>query len=700
MARNWAVCIGINEYSYLTSLRYATKDAEVMSDWLKGKAKFEKVYLFTDDSPAIDDMSQPFPSQPTYTTLRTWVGRRFKQQEKPPLSFGDNLWFFFSGHGKRYRDRDYLLLSDSNSNAEHIEQTAISLDYITKYLCQSGAGNIILFIDACRESAKDGSGLELTHQQGIISIASCSPNELSYEIEELQNGSFTHALLESLEIHGEGNCATIERLSHRLRTRVKEINRQYQKPTQTPHEVIQPASKYHFILLPDRATLRDVETLKMDAYKAEKEDARLAEKLWTQVLVASPADLDALASLKEIWLNKLKWEQQFKIEALEKSFDQERRSLQDAKAAEIQELKQLHQTQQEELERSLRSEIGQLEQQLEEERSQLLALLEQQSSNEADIKVAQEKIVEKESVISELQKQIIFLMNLMKIADLKELRINFKQTKKYFLDTQEKEYLTKDSNPRVKLRATATIQAKILQEIKYILTSDISLQNQMEEALHQGIAYYLRHISSERFYMRFSNYNINLGEKECVERELTVFLTHSVEHIFQVKIIHIALTIAETEITKLFKNLQSRIDCFEVEVEFHQGGETITYFGDFQVINVDENSWTKFYAKCHRSSADEIIEEIKKMIKTIIKSYCKKLDFSDLAYAHFSQLNRLENAFNNLANPPTKDEKGNPLPLPPDSILSQYGLIIRIANITRGRIHSSLPTGGWEDMMI
>lgn len=666
MAKNWAVCIGINNYSYLTSLKYATRDAERMSDWLKDAAKFDKVYLFTDDSPAIDDMSQPFSSQPTYTTLRRWMGKRFKQQEKPPLSFGDNLWFFFSGHGKRYGDRDYLLLSDSDSSAEHIEQTAISLDYITKYLCQSGAGNIILFIDACRESAKDGSGLELTHQQGIISIASCSPNELSYEIDELQNGSFTHALLESLEIHGEGNCATIERLSHRLRTRVKEINRQYKKPIQTPHEAIQPASKYHFILLPDRATLRDVETLKMDAYKAEKEDARLAEKLWTQVLVASPADLDALASLKEIWLNKLKWEQEFKIEELEKSFDRERR----------------------ELERSLQSQIEQLEEQLEKERSQLLALLEKQSNHEANIKVVQGNIAEKELIISDLQRQIIFLMDLMEIADLKELIINFKRTRKYLLDTQAKEYLTKDSNPRVKLRATVTIQAKIIQEIKYILTSDISLQNQMEEALHQGIAHYLRHISSERFYMRFNNYNVNLGEKESVERELTDFLTQSLEHIFQVKLIHIALTIEETKLTKLFHNLQDKTGSLEVEVESHQGGESIQYLGNFYVIGVGENSWSQFYTKCHKSSADDIIDEIKKMIEILIKSYCKKLDFSDLAYTRIDQLNRLENAFNNLANPPTKDEQGNLLLCPPDSILSQYGLIIEIANVRRKRTKS------------
>ena len=355
MAKNWAICIGINEYQYMQSLEYAVRDAEQMSSWLKAQGTFEKIYLFTDNSPPIADMTKEFPSQPNYTALLRWMGKRFQKQTKPLLSPGDNLWFFFSGHGCRYGDRDYLLLSDSDSSAEHITSTAISIDYITERLRNCGAGNIILLIDACRDSAKRGTGLQLTNQQGIVSIASCSPDELSYEIEELQHGSFTYALIESLQIQGEGNCATVERLCHRLRHRVREINQHYKKSKQTPYEVIQPASKYHLILLPTQATLQDVATLKVEAYKAEDEDLELAEKLWTQVLVASPADPDALAKLKKIWLEDLKWQHK----------------------SNIKQLKENHQSQIQQLETSSKSKIQGLKQQLEQERSQAVKQLEE-----------------------------------------------------------------------------------------------------------------------------------------------------------------------------------------------------------------------------------------------------------------------------------------------------------------------------------
>jgi uncharacterized caspase-like protein len=75
-----------------------------------------------------------------------------------------------------------------------------------------------------------------------ITICSCSPKEKSYEIEQIGQGAFTYALLESLRIQGEGNSATVERLYQRLRYRVTEINRIYNKPEQTPYAIAEPAS--------------------------------------------------------------------------------------------------------------------------------------------------------------------------------------------------------------------------------------------------------------------------------------------------------------------------------------------------------------------------------------------------------------------------------------------------------------------------
>ena len=358
MAKNWAICIGINQYQYMQSLEYAVRDAEQMSIWFRDQGTFEKVYLFTDNSPPIADMTKEFPSYPTHSNLLEWMGKRFKKQKKPPLSPGDNLWFFFSGHGCRYGGQDYLLFSNTSSISENTDKTAISIDYITERLRNCGAGNIILFIDACRDSTKRGSGLQLSNQQGIISISSCSPDELSYEIEELRHGSFTYALLESLDI---GNCATVERLCNRLRYRIKEINQYYKKPEQTPYAAIEPESKYHLILLPSQATLQDVKALKWDAYQAEHEDVELAEKLWIQVLVASPADPDALAKLKKFWLESLKSQHKSQIQQFEASSEMKKQEIQQFYQNQIQELEESHELQIKELEESYQKDIRQLE---------------------------------------------------------------------------------------------------------------------------------------------------------------------------------------------------------------------------------------------------------------------------------------------------------------------------------------------------
>jgi molybdopterin converting factor small subunit len=105
----------------------------------------------------------------------------------------------------------------------------------------------------------------------VITIASCSPKEESYEIPELQQGSFTYSLLEALRIQGENNCATVERLCNRLRERIPEINRQHNKPPQTLHSIVEPHYKNHLILLPKQAKTPDIELLRVEALELEVE---------------------------------------------------------------------------------------------------------------------------------------------------------------------------------------------------------------------------------------------------------------------------------------------------------------------------------------------------------------------------------------------------------------------------------------------
>jgi GUN4-like len=146
----------------------------------------------------------------------------------------------------------------------------------------------------------------LEQHQGVITIASCSPSQQSYEIEAIRQGSFTYALLEALQVQGEHNCATVERLYNRLRYRVAEINRHYSKPHQTPYAIVEPATKYHLILLPQQATDQDTATLREDALTAEAEgNLELAEQLWFRVLAISPQNAAARQGLKRVIAKQL-----------------------------------------------------------------------------------------------------------------------------------------------------------------------------------------------------------------------------------------------------------------------------------------------------------------------------------------------------------------------------------------------------------
>ncbi|KAB8317732.1 SUMF1/EgtB/PvdOfamily nonheme iron enzyme [Tolypothrix campylonemoides VB511288] len=303
MGKNWAIVIGINNYDNLQPLKYAKRDAEVMAAWLREEAQFEQVFLFTEDSPPIPT-NPPIPTQPTFGRLRRFLQAQFEDTQQTLLNPGDNLWFFFAGHGRRFADQDYLMLPDSNP--AEVENTAISVDYVTQRLRRSGADNVVFFLDACRDQGdRMGLGIGEQRHQGVITFYSCTANQQSWEIDELQHGSFTHTLLQGLQLQGEANCATVERLEQYLRYQVPQLNVRYGKPAQHPYLRAEPPYKMYFILLEQAARLKDVEPLKYQASLAEnKGDLSLAKQLWVRVLAVSRGDWDAVDGLERIALRQ------------------------------------------------------------------------------------------------------------------------------------------------------------------------------------------------------------------------------------------------------------------------------------------------------------------------------------------------------------------------------------------------------------
>jgi formylglycine-generating enzyme required for sulfatase activity/uncharacterized caspase-like protein len=302
MSKNWAICIGINEYYNLTPLRYAVQDAVAVRDFFLTEVDFEGVFYFSDDSPPIDTPHGPMRSEPTYANLKRFFRERF---QTPFLSVGDNFWFFFAGHGELHEGHDYLMPVDVDPG--NVDETALKISDITACLRNSGADNTVLLLDACRSQGRRSAvGFGGEAQPGIVTIYSCSPRQSSYEIEELEHGAFTHALLEGLRLPGANSCATVQRIDHYLCHQVPRLSQRYQKPIQTPYTAVEPLSKNCLILLPQRARLEDVQALKLEAHNAENQsDWNFAEHLWIRVLSTPGVDRDAILGLQRIALKRV-----------------------------------------------------------------------------------------------------------------------------------------------------------------------------------------------------------------------------------------------------------------------------------------------------------------------------------------------------------------------------------------------------------
>ena len=297
MSKNWAICIGINRYYRTKPLKYAVNDAVAVRDFFQNEVKFDEVYYFSDNSPDIPTPEGALKSEPTRNNLRYFFRKRFPQR---PLQDGDNVWLFFAGHGRLHDGKDYLMPVDVDP--DDIEGSALKLSDINGCLRAWGADNIVLLLDACREDGSRGmEGIGTDLQPGIVTFYSCSPRQSSYEIDELKQGAFTHALLEGMRLQGANSRATVQRLDQYLKHQVPKLSEQYQKPIQTPYTSVEPLSKNCLILLPGHARLEDVEALKSNAREAELEnDLSLAHRLWVRVSAASPADADAIRAFGRI----------------------------------------------------------------------------------------------------------------------------------------------------------------------------------------------------------------------------------------------------------------------------------------------------------------------------------------------------------------------------------------------------------------
>ncbi|MGP1371324.1 MAG: caspase family protein [Almyronema sp.] len=242
MTQHWAVVVGINQYQALQPLLYAQQDAIGLWRFLTEGANVaaDRCFLLCD----LAEARSPVAARPDRQTLISCVQKLCHEQLQPD----DVLWFFFSGYGIRFGDRDYLLPIDADP--AHLAETACSVQALFELFKQAPTNNVVILLDinraqaALADQAVGQQSLALARDFGLSLIVSCQPQEFSHETLAVKHGLFTAALLEGLQYRG---CVTLDHIAKHLQKQLPELCEHHWRPTQ--HPAIQIPSEQQFLLM-------------------------------------------------------------------------------------------------------------------------------------------------------------------------------------------------------------------------------------------------------------------------------------------------------------------------------------------------------------------------------------------------------------------------------------------------------------------
>jgi hypothetical protein len=194
----YAIVVGINEYvdPDIPSLLYAEQDANSFAYALYNSLNIPKdrIRVITGNSATRKNIC---------TALKEFCD----------IVDGtiDLLFFYFSGHGLKF---EWALsrethLATVDTDPFNLDETSIGLSFLYKqYISQSKAKTVLAVLDSCYSGTATEtqaiSELELQaitlfqQQEGRFVISSCSSSQISKEDKELENGVFTHYLVEGL----------------------------------------------------------------------------------------------------------------------------------------------------------------------------------------------------------------------------------------------------------------------------------------------------------------------------------------------------------------------------------------------------------------------------------------------------------------------------------------------------------------------
>ena len=216
--------IGVSDYQSedLETLKYAAKDAQ---DFVNTIANADvSMYSSVLSQVVVEEKAT---RNEVMRSLRALVAN---------VDQGDVVMLYFSGHGIKDGEEAFYMTYDSSAEDCFTGVNFSDIRTQVRKLTEEKKCHVLLFIDACHSGAMygmKGSTVELSMKvPGLIGFYSSTSGQQSAELDDLQNGAFTHAIIGAFEggAQNEDGEITIMRLENYVRTKVKEQTNNRQEP--------------------------------------------------------------------------------------------------------------------------------------------------------------------------------------------------------------------------------------------------------------------------------------------------------------------------------------------------------------------------------------------------------------------------------------------------------------------------------------
>ena len=207
-AKRWALVIGVDKYQdpQISPLKGSDNDARLIADALVRYAGFprDQVILLSTDQPA--------ERQPTRVNILRRLSNLNTAVPKDGL-----LLVSFAGHGMERGGQAFLLPSDAqiSDQISFLEETAISMNRVKERIKETGVGQVLMLLDACRNDPggradainpltnayTNAFNFDVRNREvlAFATVYATGIGQRAYEYTEKKQGYFSWAVVEGLK---------------------------------------------------------------------------------------------------------------------------------------------------------------------------------------------------------------------------------------------------------------------------------------------------------------------------------------------------------------------------------------------------------------------------------------------------------------------------------------------------------------------